>query len=448
MENTTEEKGNAIIVGPDVLVHDPNSIEYLRKGGNTLIIPWIVLQDLESLESRSDIGIDASDAATMIEELRIKNDPSLVIYRIPTGKHFKENLNKNNSKHHLLATAIAVKDQDSRKYKKIKLVSRTKIVRILARQLGIDTENYLRDRLDEPLDTKLKEINIEKADINKDKNIFDFNKVDHKNIAENEGVLCISNFRPLQPHADHEWTEAFTAIRKGNIFEIIPNNISAMGVFPFTLNGDGPNWHQMIAFRQLLDPEIDLCFLGGGAGTGKTLLALACAIAKRQEYHQIVISRPMYSLEDEDKMGFLPGDIDEKIKPWFVPILDNLRFIQSIENSVNSKIIEGLREKGKMIFAPLDYIRGTTFHKKLVIIDESQNLTPHQIKTIITRAGTHTKIIFTGDLGQIDRKKKLDARSSGLAYAMSRMKGTDIVSSIVFKNVVRSRLACLAESLL
>lgn len=448
MELKNAEMGNAIIVGPDVLVHDPNSIEYLRKGSNTLIIPWIVLQDLESLESRSDIGIDASDAATTIEDLRMKDDASLVIYRIPTSKYFKENLSKNNSKHHLLATALAIKDQDAKKYKKIKLVSRTKIVRIQARQLGIETENYLRDRLDEPLDTTLKTINVEKAEINKDRLIFDFNKDDHKDVVENEGVLCLSNFRQQQPHANHDWGEAFTAIRKGNIFEIIPTDISAMGISSFTLNGDGPNWHQMIAFRQLLDPEIDLCFLGGGAGTGKTLLALASAITRRRDYHQIVISRPMYSLEDEDKMGFLPGDVDEKIRPWFVPILDNLRFMQNVENSDNSKVIEDLREKGKMIFAPLDYIRGTTFHKKLVIIDESQNLTPHQIKTIITRAGSHTKMIFTGDLGQIDRKKKLDARSSGLAYAMSRMKGRDLVSSIVFKNVVRSRLACLAEELL
>ena len=107
-----------------------------------------------------------------------------------------------------------------------------------------------------------------------------------------------------------------------------------------------------------------------------------------------------------------------------------------------------MREHGEITFEPLDYIRGTTFHHRVVIIDDSQNLTPHQFKTIITRVGIATKLIFTGDLGQIDRKTKLDSRSSGLAYAMSRMKGKNLVSTVVFKNVVRSPLACLAEELL
>ena len=448
MESKTEKTGNAIIVGPDVLVHDPNSINYLRKGGNTLIIPWIVLQELESLEGRADIGIDASEATGIIEDLRMKGDSSLIISRVPVKKYFKENLTPNNTKHHLLATAIQVKDASEKKYKKVKLVSRTKIIRIMAMQLGIETDNYLHDRLDEPLNPSLVSLNIEKTEINMKNYTFPFNKKVHGDIAENEGVVCYSNFEPLLPSKNDGWKESFTAIRKGDTFKIISNDISAMGIKAFTLNGSGPNWHQMIAFKQLLDPKIDLCFLGGGAGTGKTLLALACAIKEREKYLQIVVCRPFVHLDDEDTMGFLPGDVDDKMKPWFVPILDNMRVIQDLENSDNKKNVESLREKGKLIFAPLDYIRGTTFHRKIIIIDEAQNLTPHQIKTIITRAGMHTKIIFTGDLGQIDRKKKLDPRSSGLAYAMSKMKGNKLVSSIIFKNVVRSRLACLAEELL
>jgi len=448
MESKQEGTGNAIIVGADVLIHDPMSVKHLREGGNTLVIPWSVLNDLHSLEGKPDIGIDANQAAQMIEDLQEKNDPTLIIASTPSRKYFKYGLSNKNNKHHLLATTLQLQDKDARKYKKFKLVSRTKIVRIQARQLGVDTENYLRDRIEVPLNSSLKEINVEASEIDKEKLTFPFDKKSHDDIGLNEGVLCHSDFRVNGTIGTSDWGEAFTAIRKNGFFKIIPTNITASKISPFTLNGDGPNWHQMIALSQLLDQNINLCFLGGGAGTGKTLLALAAAIEMRSQYQQIVIARPMVSLEDEDKMGFLPGEIDNKIAPWFVPIIDNLNYIKKNDDGSYRKLVENMQEQGKINFAPLDYIRGTTFHHKCIIIDEGQNLTPHQIKTIITRVGIGTKLIFTGDLGQIDRKKKLDSRSSGLAYAMSRMKGKNLVSTVVFKNVVRSELACLAEELL
>jgi PhoH-like ATPase len=155
----------------------------------------------------------------------------------------------------------------------------------------------------------------------------------------------------------------------------------------------------------------------------------------------------MIPLEDEDRMGFLPGDVDEKMGPWLQPIWQSLSFLKEQSNE-NKKLIEEMIELRKLYFAPLDYIRGTSFYKDLVIVDDAQNLTPHQVKTIITRAGNQAKIVFTGDLGQIDRKKRLDRRSSGLAYATDKLNDQSLVAVTRFKETVRSPLASLAEEYL
>jgi len=185
----------------------------------------------------------------------------------------------------------------------------------------------------------------------------------------------------------------------------------------------------------------------GGAGTGKTLLALAAALSVKRQYRQILVSRPMIHLEDKDNMGFLPGDIRDKMGPWLRPIWQNLSFLKEI-SSHNRGIIDKMIEEKKIEIEPLDYIRGTTFWKCMLIIDEAQNLTPHQVKTIITRVGEGTKIIFTGDLDQIDRRRRLDKISSGLAYAVGRLRNQGIVASVKFKTSVRSELAKMGVELL
>jgi len=234
--------------------------------------------------------------------------------------------------------------------------------------------------------------------------------------------------------------------------KIIPKNIQASGIRPYS----GPgiphddqkfNWPQNIALYQLANQDVSLVFLEGGAGTGKTLLALASALEQKKEFRQILVSRPMVHLEDTDNMGYLPGDINEKMSPWLKPIWQNLTFLKEISDGNQQKIDKLLHDK-KIEIEPLDYIRGTTFFKCLLIIDEAQNLTPHQVKTIITRAGMHTKIIFTGDLDQIDRKRRLDRLSSGLAYATGRLANQKLVASVKFQTSVRSDLAKIGVELL
>lgn len=154
----------------------------------------------------------------------------------------------------------------------------------------------------------------------------------------------------------------------------------------------------------------------------------------------------MVHLEDEDRMGFLPGGTMEKMSPWLTPIHQALNFLkENPETRDHKSVIENVEGTHKIDFLPLDYIRGMTFSRCRLIIDDAQNLTPHQIKTIITRAGMGTKVVFTGDVGQIDRRRRLDERSSGLAYAMNRMRNRSLVGVTTFKETVRSPLAKLAE---
>jgi PhoH-like ATPase len=191
-----------------------------------------------------------------------------------------------------------------------------------------------------------------------------------------------------------------------------------------------------------------LVTLQGVAGTGKTLLALAGAWAQRRNFKQIYLARPIVPLSNKD-IGYLPGDIHEKINPYMEPLWDNLKFIQNQfgEQDPEYKRITEAIEKEKMMITPLAYIRGRSISNVIFIIDEAQNLTPHEIKTIITRAGENTKIIFTGDIFQIDTPY-LDSQSNGLSVLIDKIKHHDIYSHILLEKGERSELANLANDLL
>ena len=186
----------------------------------------------------------------------------------------------------------------------------------------------------------------------------------------------------------------------------------------------------------------------GVAGTGKTLLALAGAIEQRRKYNQIILARPIVPLSNRD-IGYLPGDAKEKINPYMEPLWDNLKFIKSqfSENEKRHKAIDEMVAEDKIVVTPLAFIRGRSFSNIFFIIDEAQNLTPHEVKTIITRAGENTKIIFTGDIYQIDTPY-LDEHSNGLSYVIDRLKGNKLFAHITLEKGERSELANLANELL
>ena len=208
------------------------------------------------------------------------------------------------------------------------------------------------------------------------------------------------------------------------------------------------NAEQSFAVNALLDDDVKLVTLAGTAGTGKTLLALAAALECRQQYRQILLTRPVVPLSNRD-LGFLPGDITDKLDPYMQPLYDNLTVIrhQFHESSPAAQRIQEMRESEKLLVTPLAYIRGRSLQKIFFIVDEAQNLTPHEVKTIITRAGEGTKIIFTGDIRQIDQPY-LDTLSNGLSYLINRMVGQSIFAHITLEKGERSALADLASELL
>lgn len=514
MENSSI--GNAIIPAADVLIHDPESIDTLREGSkNTLFITWPVWLQLNVLKSRPEIGIDAKECIDRIEDLRKKNDPSLIIWKKTSSFSGLRFLDKKDFSHQVIAAAISIKEtfKSTNRFQGFKFLCRDSFSRTTAREIdgnGLIVENYHHDRVEVETNRKLREVIVSEDDFYTDEYLIYRPEV-FGDLDENEGIIC--------HHENGDGlVKTFSAIKKEFYLQIIPANISAFGIKPLPLFDKSINWSQYIAFQQLLDPDIRLVFLEGSAGTGKTLIALACALAQKNLYTQIALTRPMVQLEDEDKMGFLPGKVEDKMGPWIRPLWMALQFLvenqkievtpkpeptakpephkkqdlepetnldESMPVSMNKMLrakrktkkeerdkrrerrekreegkkhgfinrsattVEELRFKHNIIIEPLSYIRGMTLYgRTFLILDESQNTTPHTIKTIITRAGEGSKIVLTGDLSQVDIKsirKSLDKNSCGLAHAMAKMKHK-LVATTRFENndSVRSLLAKLA----
>ncbi|MFO7752576.1 MAG: PhoH family protein [Desulfobacteraceae bacterium] len=439
-----------VILDTSTLVHDPMCMDYLIDNRVQACIPWVVLEELDGLKRRADVGFDAREAIRNLEKLGQNKSPYLKIVKELEWAGL-EVLDRRNNDHKIIAAANRVRSE----FENVKVVSKDSMMRIKVRELGFEAQDYYRDQAESQNGRELPRIEVEVDDIDKTDFTFPFIPEEHGEIDINEGVVCISEWAGdfKRPEKTGARDERFAAVRIDDArFRIVPNNIQAFGIRPYTdpekqEDNPGRNWPQSIALFQLTRADTALIFLEGGAGTGKTLLALAAALEQRRHYRQILITRPMVHLEDTDNMGYLPGDVREKMDPWLRPIWQNLSILKDLDQD-NSRLIEKLLQEKKIDIEPLDYIRGTTFWKCLLIIDEAQNLTPHQMKTIITRAGMGTRIVFTGDLDQIDRKRRLDKVSSGLAYAISRLGGQKIVASVKFEVSVRSELAKIGVELL
>jgi PhoH-like ATPase len=208
------------------------------------------------------------------------------------------------------------------------------------------------------------------------------------------------------------------------------------------------NAEQIFALDALMRPEVQLLTMTGRAGTGKTLLALAAALEQRRLYHQIYLARPVVPLGNRD-IGFLPGDVKSKLDPYMQPLWDNISVIRHrlTPESREHKALAEMIEHEKIQIAPLAYIRGRSLDHVFFIVDEAQNLTPHEVKTIITRAGEGSKVVFTGDIHQIDTPY-LDSQSNGLTVLIDRMKDQDLFAHVNLVKGERSHLAELASTLL
>ncbi len=464
-------RGNAVFFDTNALIYNPQSIKVIIEGGNTVIIPSQVIFELDNLKNNFGIGFDVREAIRMIKYYRAQKNKKI---RIHVGVKFTgrlKNLQKSHPDYIILGQVNSFCANNKKRYAHIKFITHDTLLRVLAEDVltGVMVEEYKRDKTKEnELRTPVQRINILTEEIKDQGGIKILPLGTHKErmaIPLNSGVIC-----------NYKGNDHCVAIRKEKYFEIIPEGISAYNIGPYDINGDDEktnfqnkdNWAQAIAFKQLLDPTINCVFLQGKTGSGKTLIALAAALEQRQNYKQIIVTRLAVPLANNDTMGFLPGDVKAKMDPWLKPIWINLEFLgehepksykqtttkkpkkQQTEESEEKKPltkVQDMLNKDKIALESLDYIRGQSIPKRFIIVDEAQNLTPHQIKTIITRVGKGTKIVFTGDLGQIDIKN-LDLTSSGLSYAMTRMVGQKIIAVTSLPDVVRSELAGLAEDLL
>jgi len=329
---------------------------------------------------------------------------------------------------------VAIKHAKSGDYSEVKLITKDINLRIKAKSLEILAEDYEHGKIKiSDLYTGKKEIN----DIDSDKieKIFDEGGIDWEEIFEKKPnpneYFILKNGSKSALSVFNAGSNRIERVEKRAAFGIKPRNAE-----------------QVFAMHAVLNPDIKLVTISGLAGTGKTLLALSAALEQKKEFRQIYIARPIVPLSNKD-IGYLPGDVKSKLNPYMEPLWDNLKLIQSQFNETDrdyQKITE-MVDQEKIMISPLAYIRGRSLSNIIFIVDEAQNLTPHEVRTIISRAGDNAKIILTGDVNQIDTPY-LDRQSNGLSFVIDRMHGHPIHAHITLERGERSELANVANELL
>ncbi|MBP5318576.1 MAG: PhoH family protein [Paludibacteraceae bacterium] len=433
------------VLDTNVILHDYKCIYNFQE--NDIYIPMVVLEELDKFKKGNDeLNFNARQFAREIDEISDHDffDKGaalgeglgrLFIVVNARSEAIEKAFMERTPDHRILATA----DFIAQKYPKIKTVLVTKDInlRMKARSLGMLSEDYFNDKItDKRVYDKEQEVyeGIDSALIDRmystaagvPANSFPF----AKELEPNQYFLLKSDRNTVMAKYDPN-IESVVKVPKGKAFGI-----------------EGRNSEQAFALDALLDDNIKLVCITGKAGTGKTLLALAAALERSHEYKQILLARPIVALSNKD-LGFLPGTEKDKVAPYMQPLFDNLNFIKrqfSAESREVSSINE-MQSSGQLVIEALAFIRGRSLSDAYIIVDEAQNLTPHEIKTIITRAGENTKVVFTGDVAQIDQPY-LDQFSNGLVYTIDKMKGQQIFAHVNLVKGERSYLSELASNLL
>jgi PhoH-like ATPase len=437
-------KKKIFVLDTSVLLHDHQAITNFEH--HDVAIPITVLEELDNFKVGNDTkNFSAREVIRFIDRISRDSLNSWVSLGKDKGKfqiilsHSKSKLNaesifasgKNDNR--IINSALEL--QEEHKNKAVTLITKDINLRIKAKALGLLAEDYETGKVD---NAKLEDVNqhiVENVDAAHIKNLFNKGSIEEEGILANKkianGYYILKNGRSSSLAYYNPLTDSIDRVEKAFTYGIKPKNAE-----------------QAFAINALMQDHIKLVVLQGVAGTGKTLLALASAIEQHKKFHQIILARPLIPLSNRD-IGFLPGDANDKISPYMEPLWDNLKFIKSQfgENERKFKNIVSMQEEGKIMITPLAFIRGRSLSNVIFIIDEAQNLTPHEVKTIITRAGENTKIIFTGDLHQIDTPY-LDENSNGLAYLIDRVKGEKLFAHVHLQKGERSELANLANELL
>lgn len=438
-------KKKIFVLDTSVLLHDHSAIMNFER--HDVSIPITVLEELDKFKVGNDTkNFSAREVIRFID--KISGISSLQEW-IPLGKgkgRFHVALNKSTGEynaekvyaegkndHKIINAALYL--QESNADIQVILVTKDINLRIKAKALGLAAEDYETGKVDNQTLNKNSLISVDNIDSEVIRDIFTKGRVDENGVLGTHkianGYYILKNGKSSSLAYYNPFLDIIERVEKNYTYGIKPKNAE-----------------QAFAINALMNPEIKLVVLQGVAGTGKTLLALASALEQHTSFQQIILARPIIPLSNRD-IGFLPGDANDKISPYMEPLWDNLKYIlnQFGENEKKHKTILEMQEQGKIMITPLAFIRGRSLSNIIFIVDEAQNLTPHEVKTIITRAGEGTKIIFTGDVHQIDTPY-LDENSNGLAYLIDRVKGQKLFAHVRLEKGERSELANLANELL
>jgi PhoH-like ATPase len=435
------------VLDTSVIIYDHNSINCFQE--HDVAIPITVLEELDNFKKGNDIKnfearefirfLDGISGSNLLQEWIPLNGAKSGNMKVVMNTHGANGVNAEKifddrkADHKIINAAISL--QHEHPDAKVVLVTKDINLRLKAKSLNVLAEDYTTGKVQDVdnLYTGSTIIEDMKPDlINEiyEKGNCDTNSIPKEELRNNHYYILKSIKSSVLAHhnsAEHR----IEHVEKKAVYGIKPRNAE-----------------QTFAIHSIMDPAIKLVSIQGVAGTGKTLLALASALEQRKNFKQIYLARPIVPLSNKD-IGYLPGDIKSKLNPYMEPLFDNLKFIQNQfhETDQDYQRITEMVNKEKLVITPLAYIRGRSLSNIFFIVDEAQNLTPHEVKTIISRAGENTKIVFTGDIYQIDTPY-LDSQSNGLSYIIDRLKDHPLYSHITLQKGERSELANLANELL
>ncbi len=439
-------KKKNFVLDTNVILHDFRCLDNFEE--NDVYLPIVVLEELDKFKKGNDqINYNARE---FLRQLDVITDDNLFTKGTPLGSGMGNLFVATGIKdqervytmfperipdHRILSAVMEISERDPKT--KTILVTKDINLRMKARAIGLSAEDYINDKVADVFLFEKQHTTFS----NMDSAVIDalyaspdgipFDEFDLVTPVNPNECFIMKNGKKSVLARYNPFTDKIRRIEKQTCYGIQPRNAE-----------------QTFAFEVLIDPDIKLVALTGKAGTGKTLLALASALKQSEDYNQVLLARPIVALGNKE-LGFLPGDEKQKIMPYMQPLFDNLAVIKSHipYGGAESRNIEQMQSEKRLEIEALAYIRGRSLSEMICIIDEAQNLTPHEIKTIITRAGEGTKMIFAGDLQQID-SPYLDAQSNGLAYMIDKMTGQDLFAHVNLVKGERSKLSEIASTLL
>ena len=437
------------VLDTNILLSDPNSLFKFEE--NDVVIPISVIEEIDHFKKdQSETGRNAREVSRILDKLRKRGtlstgiplfedrqDSGLLFVYLGIDMEILPGLLENSTDNHILAIGLTLQKKFG-SGRKVSIITKDSNLRIKSDAFGIASEDFSADKVDiSHLYSGIRYLKVDSKRIN------DF-YTDRE--VKVEVDLCPNEFVVLEDEKDStQYVCGMYDADLAAVKMIDSGSESVWGIY-------ARNLEQTFGMNALLDERIKLVTLMGGAGTGKTLLAIASGLAKTTDedtYQKLLVARPIFALGKD--LGFLPGDLEEKLNPWMQPIYDSLDFLLSggipSRQKRMSKSYQELIDQGMLAVEPLTYIRGRSLPNSFFVVDEAQNLTPHEIKTILTRAGEGTKIVLTGDPYQIDNPY-IDSTNNGLTYVIERFKNSKISAHVTFKQGERSELATLAAKYL